>query len=224
MKTVKISVEKREKISKPETRRLRKEEMVPCVMYGGEKNYHFYTHQNNFLKVVYSPEVHLIEIDMQGEKHKGLIQDIQFHPVTDKILHIDFIEVFDEIPVIATIPIRLEGVSIGVKNGGRMRQRRRYLKVKGLIQNMPEHLVIDITNMDINDTIKISDLDYPNLEILDPHQSMVLSVVSSRVAMKSMIIEEEPSEAEEAEEGAVAAEGEEGGESGEGEKRAEGEE
>ena len=209
MKTVNILVKKRTKLGKSETKRLRKEEMVPCVMYGGKKIYHFYAHENNFFKVIYSPEVHLIEIDIDGEKHKGLIQDIQFHPVTDKILHIDFIEVFDDAPAIATIPLRLEGISVGVKNGGRMRQRRRYLKVKGLVKDMPEYLVVDITNVDINDTIKIGDLDYPDLQILDPHQSMVLSVVSSRVAMKSMIIEEETPEGEAPEEGAVTVEGEE---------------
>ncbi|MFW5644842.1 MAG: 50S ribosomal protein L25 [Bacteroidota bacterium] len=213
MKTKEISVKKREKLGKAETRKLRNEEMVPCVMYGGDKNYHFYTDHVTFSKLVFSPEVHLVELDMEGEKHKAIIQQVQFHPVTDKIIHIDFIEVFDDRPVIATIPIELTGSSLGVKNGGKMRQRRRYLKVKGLVKDLPERLQVDITQLDIGQVIKIGDLGYPNLEILDPHRSMIVSVVSSRVAMKGMVIEEEGAEEEAAEgEGAVTEGGESGGE------------
>jgi large subunit ribosomal protein L25 len=187
-------------------------------MYGGDKNYHFYADHITFTKLVFSPDVHLVELDLDGKKHKAIIQEVQFHPVTDKIIHIDFVEVFDDKPVTATIPIQLVGSSIGVKNGGKMRQRRRYLKVRGLIKDLPERLEVDITNVDIGQVIKIGDLEYPNLEILDPHRSMIVSVVSSRVALKGMIIEEEGEEEEaaEGEEGAVT-EAEEGGE-GEGEE------
>ncbi|MGC9341699.1 MAG: 50S ribosomal protein L25, partial [Bacteroidales bacterium] len=158
---------------------------------------------------------------IEGDVHKAIAQEVQFHPVTDKILHIDYIEVFDDKPVITTIPIQLVGSSVGVLNGGKLRQRRRYLKVKGLIADMPERLEIDITNLDISQVIKIGDLEYPKLEILDPQRSMVVSVVSSRVAMKGMIIEEET----EAEEGEEVAEGE-GveGEAAEGAEGAEGDE
>lgn len=224
MKTKQISVKKREKLGKSETRKLRNEEMVPCVMYGGDKNYHFYTDHVTFTKLVFSPDVHLVELDMGGEMHKAVIQEVQFHPVTDKIIHIDFVEVFDDKPVTATIPVELVGSSIGVKNGGKMRQRRRYLKVKGLIKNLPERLKVDITDLDIGQVIKIGDLEYPDLEILDPHRSMIVSVVSSRVAMKGMIIEEEvEEEAEEGEEGAVTEGAAEGGEAegGEGEEKSE---
>ncbi|MCF8379403.1 MAG: 50S ribosomal protein L25/general stress protein Ctc [Bacteroidales bacterium] len=186
MKKIQISVKKREKLGKGETRQLRNQEMVPCVMYGGEKNYHFYAHENLFKKIVYSPEVFLVELDIEGDKHKALMQEIQFHPVTDSITHIDFVETFTGKAVVTSIPIVLTGASIGVKNGGKMRQRRRYLKVKGLVENLPDKLEIDITKLDVNQVIKIGDLNYPNLEILDPHRSMIVSVVSSRVAMKGM--------------------------------------
>lgn len=223
MKTKQISVKKREKLGKSETRKLRNKELVPCVMYGGDKNYHFYTDHVTFSKIIFSPDVHLLDLDIEGEKHKAVIQEVQFHPVTDKIIHIDFVEVFDDKPVTATIPIELTGSSIGVKNGGKMRQRRRYLKVKGLIKDLPERLKVDITDLDIGQVIKIGDLDYPNLEILDPHRSMIVSVVSSRVAMKGMIIEEEVEEEAEGEEGAVTEEGAEGAEAegGEGEEKSE---
>ncbi len=218
MKTVKISVKKREKLGKSETHKLRNKEMVPCVMYGGKENYHFYAHHIDFTKMIFTPEVHVVEINLEGDVHKGIIQEVQFHPVTDKIIHIDFMEVFDDKPVIATIPINLTGSSIGIKNGGKMRQRRRYLKVRGLLADLPEKLDIDITDLDISQVIKIGDLEYPNLELLDPHRSMIVSVVSSRVAMKGMELEEPEAEAEgeeaEGEEGEAAAEGEEGGEEG----------
>ena len=213
MKTKQISVKKREKLGKSQTRKLRNEEMVPCVMYGGDKNYHFYTDHVTFTKLVFSPDVHLLELDMDGEMHKAVIQEVQFHPVTDKIIHIDFVEVFDDKPVTTTIPVELVGSSIGVKNGGKMRQRRRYLRVKGLIKDLPERLKVDITDLDIGQVIKIGDLEYPNLEILDPYRSMIVSVVSSRVAMKGMVIEEEvEEEAEEGVEGAVTEGEAEGGE------------
>jgi large subunit ribosomal protein L25 len=207
MKVKKIDVSKRDKLGKGETKRLRNQDMVPCVLYGGDTNYHFFAHENFFKKVVFSPDVFIVELNIDGETHKALMQEIQFHPVTDKILHIDFIEVFDDKPVIATIPIELTGSSIGIKNGGKLRQKRRYLKVKGLAKNLPDRLTIDISNVDISEVIAVGDLKFNNLEILDPHRSMVLAVVSSRIAMKSMTIEEDTGEA--AEGAAGAAEGEE---------------
>lgn len=180
--------------------------MVPCVMYGGKENYHFFAGHIELSKIIYTPDVYVIEMELEANTIRGIIQEVQFHPVTDKILHIDFIQVFDDKPVIATLPVSLKGSSIGIKNGGKLRQRRRYLKVRGLLKDMPEYLDIDITNLDIGFTIKIGDLEYPNLEILDPHRSMVVSIVSSRVAMKGMAEGEEAGE-----EGGEGA-GEEGGE------------
>jgi len=211
MKKVKISVRKREKLGKSETRKLRKQDLVPCVMYGGKENYHFFAHHIEFSKMVFTHEAYVIEVDLEGESHKGIIQEVQFHPVTDKIIHIDFVEVFDDKPVIASIPIQLTGSSIGIKNGGKLRQRRRYLKVKGLLAKLPEHLDIDITNLDIGQVIKIGELNYPDLEILDPGRSMVVSVVSSRIAMKGMELEAPAEEGEGGAEAAEAAEGEEAG-------------
>ena len=204
MKTFKIKVKKRENIGKSSSKKLRNQQNVPCVMYGGDQVFHFYAHENSFSKMVYTNEVFIIEVDMEGDIHKGVIQDIQFHPVTDKIQHIDFVEIFDNKPVVVNIPVELTGSSIGIKNGGKLRQKRRTLKVKGLIKDLPDQLKIDITNVDVADVIKIGDLKYDNLEILDPHRSMVVSVISSRVAMKSAtmaeaeeVVAEEP-EAEEA--------------------------
>jgi large subunit ribosomal protein L25 len=214
MKKISISVKKRTEVGKKSTKDLRKNDNVPCVMYGGAEILHFYAHQNEFLDLLYTPNVYIVEIDIEGDKRKAVMQAVQFHPVTDKIQHIDFIEIFDDRPVTINIPIELKGAAIGIKEGGKPRQKRRSLRVKGLPANLPDRLVVDITKVNIGDVVKVGDLSYPNLEILDPERSMVFAIVSSRVALAGMTIE--APEGEEGEEGAEAAEGEEGAEGAEG--------
>jgi large subunit ribosomal protein L25 len=206
MKTITIDVERRTELGKKSTRDLRKLDHVPCVMYGGAEVIHFHAHENDFRHIVYSPIAYIVQLKIDGQAHKAVMQDLQFHPVTDKLHHIDFVEVADDRPVTVELPIKLVGDSIGIKNGGKSRQRRRVLKVRGLIEHLPDALDLDITNVEIGDVVKIGDLSYENLEILDPARSMIYSVVSSRVSMKGMEIEEPEVEAEEGEE---AAEGEE---------------
>jgi len=208
MKTIKISAERRTDVGKKATRELRKTDHVPCVMYGGAEVIHFHAHENDFRHIVYTPNAYIIEIDIEGKLHKAVMQELQFHPVTDKLNHIDFVEVSDDKPVTMEIPIRLVGASIGVKNGGKTRQRRRVLKVRGLVEHLPDELEIDITDVEIGDVIKIGDLSYDNIEILDPARSMIFSVVSSRVSMRGMEIDEPETEAEEAVEGEEGAEAE----------------
>jgi len=208
MKTIQISAEKRSELGKKSTRDLRKLNHVPCVMYGGAEVIHFHAHENDFRHIVYTPNAYIVELNIEGKEHKAVMQELQFHPVTDKLNHIDFVEVFDDRAVTVELPILLTGAAIGIKNGGKPRQRRRVLKVRGLIANLPDALEIDITDVEIGDVIKIGDLFYENLEILDPARSMIFAVVSSRVSMKGMEIDEPEAEGEEAAEG--AAEGAEG--------------
>ena len=205
MKTISISAEKRTELGKKSTRDLRKADHVPCVMYGGTEVIHFHAHENDFRHIVYTPDAFIVELKINGGAHKAVMQELQFHPVTDKINHIDFVEVFDDKPVTVELPVQLVGIAIGIKNGGKPRQRRRVLKVRGLVGHLPDALDIDITEVDIGDVIKIGDLLYDNLEILDPSRSMVYAVVSSRVS-KGMEIEEVEVEAVEGEEGAAVGE------------------
>ena len=197
MKTITISAKKRTELGKKDTRDLRKADHVPCVMYGGAEVIHFHAHENDFRHIVYTPSAFIVEVDLDGKKHKAVMQELQFHPVTDKLNHIDFVEVFDGKPVTVEIPIKLVGAAIGLKDGGKPRQRRRVLKVRGLVQHLPDELDIDITDIAIGDVIKIGDLSYDNLEILDPSQSMIFAVVSSRIS-KGMEMGEAEAEAEEA--------------------------
>ena len=203
MKTIKISAEKRSELGKKSTRDLRKNDHVPCVMYGGAEVIHFHAHENDFRNLVYSPNAYLVEVNLEGKTHKAVMKELQFHPVTDKLNHIDFVEVFDDKPVTMEIPIKLTGAAIGLKDGGKPRQRRRVLKVRGLIEHLPDALDIDITDVRIGDVIKIGDLSYDQLEILDPARSMIFAVVSSRIS-KGMEMGE--AEAEAAEEAAAEAE------------------
>ncbi|MCF8224569.1 MAG: 50S ribosomal protein L25/general stress protein Ctc [Bacteroidales bacterium] len=213
MKTISISVKKRNETGRKSARDLRKQSDVPCVIYGGKEVIHFYTNENEFRNLVYSHNVYLVKLDIDGEKHKAIMQEIQFHPVTDKIQHIDFIEIFDDKPVTISIPVEFTGDAIGIKEGGKQRIKRRSLKVRGLPAHLPERLIVDISEVNIGDVIKVGDLKYDNLEILDPFRSMVYAIVSSRVALAGMVIEDTTAEAEEAEEGE---EGEEGAEEAEG--------
>lgn len=204
MKTFEINAHKRAEHGKKSTKKLRAESQIPCIMYGGKENVQFYAHENEFRKMVYSDQVFLIELDIDGAKYKAVMKELQFHPVTDKVLHIDFIEVIDGKKTTVELPVRLQGTSAGILAGGKLRLKKRYLKVKGLVTDMPEVLTIDITNLVIGSVIKVSDLSYDNLEILDPAQAMVVGIVTSRLAKGSELGDDEAEGDEES--------GEEGGE------------
>jgi len=206
MKTFNLTASLRKETGKKESKNLRKQDLVPCVLYGGEKNIHFAVVEKHFKNLVYSSDVFLVKLDIDGEKIDAIMKDIQFHPVSDQIIHVDFSQVFTDKNVTVNLPILLTGVSVGILEGGKLRQRRRYIKVKGLIEFIPDHLEVDITDLAIGDSLKVGDLDYENLEVLDPSRAMVVGVVSSRLIAKGLreSVEEEEEAAEAAEAAAVA--------------------
>jgi large subunit ribosomal protein L25 len=206
MKTINLEASLRKETGKKESKNLRKQELVPCVLYGGEKNIHFSVLEKSFKDIVYSSDVYLIKLNIEGEQYDAIMKDIQFHPVSDQILHVDFSQVFAEKDIILNLPINLTGSSVGLLAGGKLRQRRRYIKVKGLAEHMPEKLKVNIADLDIGDSLKIGDLEYDNLEVLDPPRAMVVGVVSSRLVAKGM--QEAVVEEEEVEEEAVEGEAE----------------
>lgn len=183
MKTLAISVQERNKVGKTNTRALRNQGNVPCVLYGGEKQVTFYAHENDFRKLVYTPDTFLVELDISGNKVKAVMQDIQFHPVTDKILHIDFLEVFEDKPVTISLPVILEGVSIGVKNGGNLLFRRPKIIVKGILANLPDAITINIEHLKIGMFIYIKDIEVDGIEFLAPPNSVVVGVKTARAAL-----------------------------------------
>jgi len=195
MKSIEIKAASRDHFGKKSSNSLRAENNVPCVMYGGEENLHFYAHENSFRKLVYTPEVYLVDLIVDGKSYKAVMKDLQFHPVSDKLFHIDFIQVIENKPVTINIPIKITGVSPGVKAGGKLRIKRRTLRVKGLAEDLPDHLNIDISKLQIGQSIKIGDLSYDKLEIIDNKRAMVAAVAVSRVALKEEELAPEGEEA-----------------------------
>ncbi|KPK85355.1 MAG: hypothetical protein AMS27_07595 [Bacteroides sp. SM23_62_1] len=186
MKTLEIKGSLREKTGKKAARDIRNSEFVPCVMYGIDENIHFYIHKNIFPRLVYTSDAYLIKLDINGKQYDAILQEVQYHPITDSVQHADFVRVLEGKKVTIKIPVRLTGTSVGLKSGGKLRQRRRYMKVRGQVKDLPEYCDIDISNVDIGDFIKVGDLHYENLEILDPPRAMVVGVVSSRLVAKGL--------------------------------------
>ena len=187
MKTIEIKAEARKNLGKKETEKLRKQGMVPGVLYGGSEPVHFYVPENNLRHLVYTPNVYIVNLTIDSRNTKAILQDIQFHPVTDHILHIDFKEVFDDKPVVMRIPIKLTGSSVGVRAGGKLKQSVRYLKVKGLIKDLPDQLTIDISDLNIGKSIRVGDLSFENIELIDNKRLQVVSVQVTRA-----VVEETP--------------------------------
>jgi large subunit ribosomal protein L25 len=179
------TIEFRTELGKKSSREIRKIGSVPCVIYGKEQNIHFHAPELAFKNLIYTPEAHLVDLNIENKLIKAVLKDVQYHPVSDKILHADFIEVFDDKPVVINIPIKVSGDSIGVIAGGKLNIKKRSLKVKGLPADLPEHLNIDITNLKIHDSVKVGDMSYPKIELLDPRRLMVLTIATSRVAAKT---------------------------------------
>jgi len=184
MKTIEIKATERKEIGKKATKQLRKEEHVPCVLYGkGNENVHFHAHKNEFRKLVYTPNSYIVDLSVDGKKCQAIMQSADFHPVTDDIMHIDFYRIDPAKAFKIDIPVKTTGLAEGVKAGGVLRTTRRKLMVKALMENLPDELLIDVSGLRIGDAIRVNDLNkqYENLEFLDP-QSIVVTVEVTRAA------------------------------------------
>jgi len=204
MKTVSLSGSSRENVGKKGANILRKDGSIPAVVYGGEKQIHFSVLENEAKKLVFTPNVYLIELEIDGKKSKVILQEAQTHPVTDRILHLDFLEIGDSKPFKLNLPVRLEGFSKGVRNGGNLSQNFRKLKVMGLLKDMPDAVKIDITPLKIGDKIRVADLNISGLKFFDPENAVIVGVQMARAAVLEAEDEEETSEGSE---GAEKAEG-----------------
>ena len=191
MKSITIKGSKRESVGKSATKALRNAGMVPCVIYGGDKPVHFSAEELAFKKLVYTPNVYTASIDVDGEKFPAVLQDIQFHPVSDKILHIDFYQLFDDKPIIMNIPVRLVGKSKGVAVGGALRHNVRKMKVKALPANLPDFIEADITELEIGNKLYVTALKNEKFTIMHPDNTVVAQVRMSRNASKAAAEETE---------------------------------
>ena len=211
MKTVSLSGSSRENVGKKGAADLRNQERIPAVLYGGQQQVHFSISENEAKKLVFTPNVYLIDLEVNGKKVKAIVQETQIHPVTDRILHIDFFEVNETNPFKVKLPVKLEGFSRGVRNGGRLRQNFRRLHVMGLVNDMPDDVTIDITPLRIGHKKRVSDLSISGLKFLDPANAVVVGVQTARAAVEDEEEDEEGAEGSEATaEGAEAAPAEEG--------------
>ncbi len=213
MKSITINGSQRESVGKVATKALRNAGKVPCVVYGGDKPIHFSAETLAFKDLVYTPDVHTVVIKLDnGDKINAVLQDIQFHPVTDNIVHVDFYQIFDEKEITMEIPVRLVGNSRGVKNGGVLRVPNRKLKVKALPADLPDFIEADITELRIGSKLYVTELPTANFKIMHPDNTVVAQVRTSRVIIEDI---EEEEEGEEGAEGETAE-----GEAAEGETQA----
>ncbi|WP_289043419.1 50S ribosomal protein L25/general stress protein Ctc [uncultured Olleya sp.] len=184
MKSITINGSKRESVGKKVTKALRNAGQVPCVLYGGDNQVHFSAPELAFSKLVYTPNAHTVVIELEsGEKFDAILQDIQFHPVTDKILHVDFYQTFPDKEITMDIPLNFTGNSRGVKNGGVLRKNRRSLRVKAIPGNLPDFIDADITDLKIGNKLYITALETEGYKFMHPDNTVVCLVRRSRAAI-----------------------------------------
>ncbi len=193
MRIVSLSGSLRENVGKKDAKALRRDAKVPCVMYGKGQQYLFAVPQTEFQRILFNPEPCFVEININGEKHKAMLKDIDFHPVTEIVYHCDFYELSDDKEIVMSIPVHTTGTSCGVMKGGKLAYKQKRLNVKALPANMPSEILIDITNLDVNQRCKVQDIATDNYAILNPKSSEVVVINSTRAAAMSS---EESTEAE----------------------------
>ena len=201
MKSITINGSQRESVGKKSTKALRNAGQVPCVLYGGDKPVHFSAPELAFSKLVYTPNAHTVVIALDnGETYDAVLQDIQFHPVTDKILHIDFYRLFEDKEIAMDIPVHIIGTSKGVLNGGVLRKNRRKLRVKALPSNLPDFIEADITPLKIGGKLYVTAFENDKYKFLHPDNTVVCQVKTARTA----ILDADDEDEDELEEGAEA--------------------
>ncbi len=205
MKSITIQGTKRESVGKKSTKALRDAELVPCVVYGGEAPLNFSAEEKAFKGLVYTPEAHTVSIEVDGKTIPAVLQDIQFHPITDKIIHADFYQLSADKPVIMEVPVRITGRSKGVVAGGVLRQTYRKLKVKAIPANLPDEIVVDITALKIGNKFYVESLKNDKYSFMHPDNAVVVAVKMSRNASKNAAAGQDDEDEEEVTEGAAEA-------------------
>jgi large subunit ribosomal protein L25 len=180
MKSIAISGSPRENVGKRDAKELRYEGKVPAVLYGGKEQIHFAIDAPSLKDLVYTAEVNFAEINVDGKKIKAILQDIQFHPLTEKIVHIDFLQLFDDKQVTMDIPVKLTGTSPGVKEGGKLVQKLRKLRVKSFPKDMPQYVEVSLDSLTVGKSVRVRDLSAKGYTITNVKEDTVVSVIMSR--------------------------------------------
>ena len=189
MKSIEIKGSLRTETGKKAAHSLRQNNGVPCVLYGMQKDEngnqvatHFTVTVDGLRKLVYTPHIYVVDLNIDGKIVNAIMKDIQFHPVTDAILHVDFLQINEENPIVMEVPVQLEGLAEGVKAGGKLALQVRKLKVKALYNLIPERLVVNVTNLGLGKTIKVGELNYEGLTLLNAKEAVVCAVKLTRAA------------------------------------------
>ena len=198
MKTVSLSGSSRENVGSKDAKILRKEGRVPGVLYGNGENLHFHVKETELNKLVFTPDVNFIQIEMDGKSYKAIFKEIQFHPVTDRITHFDLMAVTEDKLVSIALPVKLTGNSPGVLNGGKLRQNYRKLKVKALAKDLPEYITLDISKLKIGMAIRLGEIEIPNVTLQGDMRDVAVSIKTSRNAVADAIEEDDAEGAEDA--------------------------
>ncbi len=180
MKSIAISGSSRKNVGKRDAKELRYQGLVPAVLYGGEKQVHFSVSAADLKPAIYTADVHFIDLDIDGDKYRAIIQDSQFHPLTDLIRHIDFLELDDKKEVAMLVPIKLTGTSPGVKMGGKLVQKLRNLRVKALPNNLPQYIEVSLEPLEVGKSVRVEEISIDNARILNNGDDTIVSVVMSR--------------------------------------------
>ncbi len=189
MKSLSISGSARTAVGKKSTNELRKQGLVPCCLYGEKKDengnpvsFSFSVTTESLRKLVYTPDIHVVDLTIDGTTVKAVMKDIQFHPVKDTILHVDFYEITETKPIVMAVPVKLEGLAEGVRAGGKLVQLQRTLKVKAVYTAIPEKLFIDVTTLGLGKSIKVGELSFEGLELVTVKEALVCAVKTTRAS------------------------------------------
>ena len=180
MKSISMSGSLRKSVGKKDAKEVRKQGMVPCVIYGKGENITFLLNEAELLKAIFTPETYVINIDIEGKKRVAILQEVQYHPVSDKVLHADFYELHEDVPFVANIPVKYTGTSKGVLRGGTLTKKFRKIHLKGLMKDIPDVINIDISGVDVLSPYRISDIVIPNVKVMEGEREIVASVAASR--------------------------------------------
>ena len=191
MKEIKVTGQKRTDLGKKASKQLRKEGLIPCNLYGEAQQdgkpiaFSFTASMSELRKLVYTPHIYVVDLVIDGEARKAVLKELQFHPVTDALLHVDFYEVNEQKPIVMGVPVKLVGLAQGVRDGGRMNMSIRKINVKAPYQQIPEHLDINVTELRLGKSIKVGELSFEGLELVTPKEVVVCSIKATRNSIQA---------------------------------------
>lgn len=182
MKSLEIKGELRNTTGKKDSKKLRAQGLVPCVLYGGTEPIHFYVPFSECRQLVYTPDVYIVNLNIDGNIHQSIIQDVQWHPVEEQLIHVDFLHISDNKPVKIELPVTITGSARGIKAGGKLKVNVRKLKVKGLVKDLPDTINVDVTELDLSQSIKVGDLKTEAMQFLVSKSSVIATVAVTRAS------------------------------------------